>query len=367
MRRLPVVGLLLAAIPLLLFTQASAAKTQAANKVKRAGGPVWSVAIDGPRIAYASGGFIHIWNEATGATSQVRGKYANALHTANASQLAIAGKRVAWIKDQQFGNTEEGEKLYTAPIGGKARLVDHVYRYARDDASQTNGGWIEGLVGSGNVLAVSTWRSQGMLATDQQLSLISPAGLGALAGGPGAIVSQAVGGGHIADLQTSPWSTSTGVSIYSTSGELLNEFSVDAAAEIALIGDRLAVLTPAPTPAIEIYDWATGALEHTWPAQGAATATPGPNQVGHVEAYGGIVLYSVYSQFVGGNETLHVLNPATGTDAVAAMVKGFGSNREWAIGSSGLVYVRNTPLNSTIGHGKLVFVPTATLEALLGQ
>ena len=59
-----------------------------------------------------------------------------------------------------------------------------------------------------------------------------------------------------------------------------------------------------------MYDWTTGALEHTWPAQGATTATSGPNQVGHIEAYGGLVLYSVYSQYVGGDETLHVLDPA---------------------------------------------------------
>ena len=125
-------------------------------------------------------------------------------------------------------------------------------------------------------------------------------------------------------------------------------------------------MTPPPVPTLEIYDWTTGALVHTWPVQGAASV-PGPKQAAHVEAYGGLVLYSVYSQYVGGNETLHVLDPATGTDAVVGTVKGFGSNREWTIGSHGLVYVRNSPANSVTGHGKLMFVPTAKLDALLGR
>jgi hypothetical protein len=109
-----------------------------------------------------------------GATSVVRGAYGNAAHSVNASELAIAGKRVAWIKDQQFGNTEESEKLYTAPIAGQAHLLMHVYRFARDDSSQTTGGWIAGVVGSGKNLAVSTWESKGAVATGRQLSLVSP-------------------------------------------------------------------------------------------------------------------------------------------------------------------------------------------------
>jgi hypothetical protein len=157
------------------------------------------------------------------------------------------------------------------------------------------------------------------------------------------------------------------VSIYTTNGEPLTEFPVDAATEIALTRNQLAVLTPAPTPALEIYDATTCALEHTWPAQGATTATSGPNQVGHVEAFGGLVLYSVYSQYVGGHETLHVLDPTTGQEAVVGTVKAFGANREWAIGSRGVVYALNSRLNSTAGPGKIVFVSTAKLDALLGR
>ena len=70
--------------------------------------------MDGSRVAYASGGRIHVWNTATGATSVVRGTYGSAKPGVNAvaAQVAISGKRVAWIKRQGFGNTEASEKLY---------------------------------------------------------------------------------------------------------------------------------------------------------------------------------------------------------------------------------------------------------------
>lgn len=365
MRELRLTGLSIAI--LLLSAQSGSARIEG-KAVKKTTHPIWAVAIDGSRVAYSSGGLIHVWNLATGKTSTVTGKYANALHTANASQLAIAGKRVAWVKDQRFGNTEEGEKLYIAPVGGRARELMHVHRYGVDDSSHTTGGWIEGLVGSGKSIAVSTWMSHGTAATDQQLSLVTPAGLQALAGGAGSIVSQAIDGDYIAALQSRPWANSSSVSVYSASGDPLNDFSIDGATQIALTGNVLAVLTPSPAPSIEIYDWRAGALEHTWSARGAATATSGPHQVGHIEAYGGLVLYSVYSGYVGGNETLHVLDPTTGEDAVVGTVKAFGANREWAIGSRGLVYAGNSRANSTVGPGKIVFVPRSRLyDALLGR
>jgi hypothetical protein len=352
---------------LLLSVQIGAAQSQR-NTVKRTADPIWTIAVDGSRVAYASGGRIHVWNMATGATSVVKGNYSNATHTLNASELAIAGTRVAWIKGQQQGNTEANEKLYTATVGGKAHQLMSAHRYGVDDEALTTGGWIEGLVGAGKHLAVSTWTSKGTTATGQQLSLVTGNGLRPLAGGSGAIVSQAVDSGHIVDLQSGPWATSTGVSIYSTGGNPLNTFPVANAQEVALTGNQLAALTRSPSPGVEIYDWTTGTLQHTWPAQRASTETSGPHQVGHVEAYGGLVLYSVYTGYIGGNEGLHVLDPATGKDAFVAKVTGFGNLRAWAIGSRGLVYVANSGnFTRPSSSGKLVFVPKAQLEALLGR
>ncbi len=121
------------------------------------------------------------------------------------------------------------------------------------------------------------------------------------------------------------------------------------------------MLTPAPTPSLQIYDWMTGTLEHTWPAVGATTLTAGPHQVAHVKAYGKLVLYSVYTGYVEGNERLHVLGPATGQDAVVARAKGYGNLNGWAVGSRGLVYAVNSGVS-----GKLELVPTARLDSLLG-
>ena len=53
------------------------------------------------------------------------------------------------------------------------------------------------------------------------------------------------------------------------------------------------------------------------------------------------MVYSVFSKYAGGHETLHVLDTASGKDVAIATVKGFGDLRAWTIGSRGLVYVVN--------------------------
>jgi hypothetical protein len=64
---------------------------------------------------------------------------------------------------------------------------------------------------------------------------------------------------------------------------------------------------------------------------------------------------------VGNNERLHVLDPATGKDAVVSRVQGYGDLDEWAIGSRGLVYAIHSRRS-----GKLVFVPLSKLLQLTG-
>lgn len=357
-------GLFLA--PALLFfpAQAGAAKSHAGN-VRQTTKPIWRLAMDGSRVAYASAGKIRVWDTATGKTSVVKGHYANGSSTANvtASQLAIAGKRVAWIKDQQFGNTEEGEKLYTASIGGRAHLVDHVYRHGVDDASLTTGGWIEGLSGSGRTIAVSTWKSKGTVATDQQLSLVTRTGLSAIAGGSRSIVSESVDSGHIAVLRSRPWASSTSVGIYSrSSSEQVGEVDLGPPApdtsgtQISLSGNELVVLTTAlhepsgpTTVTLQVYDWTTGGLLNTWP-------------VG-INRYGGEVSFAVHGQLaaVEGPSRLHLVDLTSGKDVTIARASHTDSPP--ALGSHGLVYALNPHFN---GPGKLVFVPTAKLLTLLG-
>lgn len=345
---------------LLLAGQAGAAGPPA-GKTKTAAKPVWQLAMDGSRVAYASGGIIRVWDVATAKTSVVRGRYG----TAEPSQLAIAGRRVAWIDDRQVGNTEEGEKLYTATAGGRARLLDHVYRHGVDDPTLTTGGWIEGLAGSGKSIAVSTWRSNGELASDQQLSLVGGSDLQPVTSGPDSMVSEAVDGGLIAVLRSSPWSASNTVGIYPAAegdqaelGEVhLGPSDPDTTGiQIALSGDEVVVLTTAitepsgpTTVTLRTYDWTTGELLHTWPvgihSDGGEASMAAQGPLAAVEGHG----------------SLHLVDLETGKDVTF----GPASHTDCppAIDSHGLVYAVNPHLK---GPGKLVFVPTAKLLAAVG-
>jgi hypothetical protein len=354
----------LTAIALLVSAQAAAAKPRGGT-VKEARQRIWTLALDGSRVAYSSGGKIRVWNVATGATSVVQGRYGTASNFVNTTAgVAIAGRRVAWIKDQRIGNTEEQETLYTASVGGRAHQIDHVHRFGTDDASLTTGGWIEGLAGSGKTLAVSTWRSDGTVATDQQLSLVTSTGLRALAGGSGSIVAQAVDGGHIAVLRSGPWTSSNSVGIYSRDGSaplgdvLLGPPGPDRTGlQIALGGSELVVLTTAlhepsgpTTVTLDVYDWSTGRLLHTWP-------------VG-IHSDGGEVSFAVHGQLaaVEGPSNLHLVDLATGKDVTIAPASHTDSPP--AMDSRGLVYAVNPHIKDP---GKLVFVPTAKLLATVSQ
>jgi hypothetical protein len=235
---------------------------------------------------------------------------------------------------------------------------------------------IDGLVGSGSFLAVSTWKfsNDGTDFTNERLDIITPTRLRTVAGGPSAVMSVAADGGHIVVVPLPTMSMDPGycvvatpsnsVLIRSAQGKLLRQMAIGAGTgrgEIALSGKRLLVAIGSPAPALAVYDWATGTLLHTWPVLGAASV-PGPHHEGHVQIYGRLVLYSVYTQYVGGSEKLHLLDVNTGKDVVITIVKGFGDNREWAIGPRGLVYVVNS---GRPPRGRLVFVPMAKLLAML--
>jgi hypothetical protein len=86
MRWLRVVGLSLAVTLLFCPAQAGAAKPQP-DRVKQTAFPVGTLAMDGPRVAYASAGRIFVWNLVTGATSVVKGTYSNAKHSVNAAEI----------------------------------------------------------------------------------------------------------------------------------------------------------------------------------------------------------------------------------------------------------------------------------------
>jgi hypothetical protein len=369
-KRFLVAGLLFAAL-LVLSAQAGATKPQS-NKVKQTARPIWTLAMDGPRVAYASGGRIYVWNVVTGAASVVKGTYSNAEHSDNAAEIAIAGKRVAWIKRQQLGNTEQPQRLYTAPVGGSASRLRRVLGYT-DMGCGSGGSQIAGLVGSGKIIAVSTWKSSsdGMVPANQRLNLITPTGLRPIATGPTTIVSASADGGRIAVVPLSTpgiehdgycdMTAPTSVGVYSVDGTLLQQIETGGpVAEAGLSGNLLIVLRGPSTPRSDpntfaIYDWTTGTLLHTW------SITPPYD----FAVAGQLAVYSVYLRRRSVHpENLHLLNLTTGKDVVIATTTNI-HYRDLAIGRRGLVYAVNPYKNS--GAGKLVFVPMTKLLALLSQ
>ncbi len=369
MRRLRWAGLFLA--PALLFfpAQAGAAKPHA-NKVRQTGQPIWTLGLDWPRVAYASGKepgseTIHVWNVVTGATSVIESSRAA---TRYAAEIAIAGKRVAWLNSRQLGNTELDHWLYTAPLEGRAHLLKRTLGYT-DTECGLGGPQMGGLIGSGSLLAVSTWKENGdgSVFSDPRLNRITPTGLRTIATGPDAILSESADGGHIAVLPFSAPSLAEGycveappasVDIYSSDGALLNTISLPPpdpstlGYQVALSGNRLVVLTtglyepsgPA-TVTLSVFDWTSGALLHTWPVA--------------IPQYPGEVSFSVCGHLaaVEGPYRLHLVDLDTGKDVTIAHTV-----RNAAIGARGLVYAVN-PHNT----GRLVFVPTAKLLAMVGS
>ena len=361
MKRLWILSLALVAVLLPL-----AAQSAPSGKVKQTRSPIATLALDGPRVAYASGDRVYVWNLLTGATSQMRGSYGK--HT---SEVAIAGTRVAWITRHVAGNSyETREYLYAAPVGSRSKLLAAGRRYlsSPDEASAAwYGRWIAGAVGSGKTLAVSTWWSPGDgTCIGQRLSRMTPTGLAQVAVGPGTILSESADSGRIAVLRSEDaWpiygmatalEAPASIGIYSASGTLLREIAPSSAEMIALGGNTLAVLTE--TRMIEVYDWKSGTLLHTWPAAGTGKQRQQPRSLA---VYGQLAVYSIYSY--GSNRTLHVLRLTTGKDVVLARGRGTGDyERDSAIGPRGLVYFVNYHEHGRLSEpmrGKLVFVPLA--------
>jgi hypothetical protein len=370
-KRLRVAGLSLALLLFALFVasaQAGAAKPQP-NTVKQTAKPIGALAMDGSRVAYESGGRIRVWNVESGATSVVKGRYGANQEYATASEIAIVGNRLAWIKRVEFGNTERNQWLYTAPLGGRAHLLKRTLGSNNTDCG-LGGPQIDGLVGSGTLLAVSTWtyNDNGSASWNRRLNLIASTRLRTIATGSNAVVSASADAGHIAVVPLGPVSmapgycvslpsTSVNTYIYSAHGALLNKVAVSTSSSlllgVAISGSRLVALLgeqPDSGPAtvtLAVYDWTTGALVHTWPVA--------------IHQYLGEVSLAVSGRLaaVEGPYRLHLVDLTTGKDIMIARAG------PTAIGPRGLVHAVNPNQNGR--PAKLVFVPMAKLLAMVSQ
>src|SRR4051812_39440187 len=157
--------LALAALALLIAMPALAAPGPSA-KTKNTAGWIESLAMDGPRVAYAVQGSgsgctkVFVWNVANGSAALASGQAtcgADSTSTGGGvTEIAIAGTRLAWVVNQG-GNTESSDSLYTASVPRpKERLLVSTVRTGSVDGTLT-GGWIGGLVGRGDRIAVNRW------------------------------------------------------------------------------------------------------------------------------------------------------------------------------------------------------------------
>jgi hypothetical protein len=335
-------ALLLAALALLLVVSAATGATPAPRVVHVSGG-IEAIAMDGRRIAYEENATrrscdrIFVLNVVTGTRKRVGGCRPDY----GGRELAIAGRRLAWIISS-CGNNECDDDLATASLPGlRARSLAHAHSEGEVDADELEGTFIHGLVGSGKLLAVNRWTgyvSGGMITMTQSgLDLIGTKGLRRVASGPNTTFAQSADSGRIAVLRGDG-----SVGIYSASGKLLLEVKPGPVDDeqgdpIALRGDHLLVFTN--TRRLEIYNSHSGALLHSWPVPEGATS---------LDAYAGAAAY-----VAGGGPAspykLHDLRLTTGKDVVLAGGKFQLFPHSIEIEAPGLVYAKDTRT--------LVFVP----------
>ncbi len=356
------------AVPLLLVLAVPAAATRTPTReLKHASGPIVALAIDGSRVVYSTqGNAVYVWNIRSSSTSRVRG-YSTSSDPL-VQEVAIAGERVAWITRSAFGNSHETwENLYTASRTGQSRRrLASAFR--RDGESDTGvelwtGKWIGGLVGSGNLLAVSRWGTKptpdqsGLTISNARLSLISTRGgaLHPIASGEQSIVSRAADSGRVAVLRQDG-----SVGIYSAAGALMRQIMPSSTKEIAMGGGRLVVLTQTKT--LEVYDPGTGRLVHSWPIKTKRAYL----QLGHLQAYGRIALISVDPRYWSRN--LRILDLNTGRSVSLPTIPRSACN-DASVGSLGLVYAVNS-YKAYGGHhpsGTLVFLSTAQVLTAISR
>jgi hypothetical protein len=370
------------AAPLVLASGAASTTGKAPAPVGRTKEVVhWvqTVAMSGSQVAYSTGEGIpfgpgdkvYVWDVRTGKGRLISGRNPDPVF-----EVGISSRRVAWITRGGTApdpTAEINETLYSAALAKPSRpeWLDSAFRTESEPVPDFPGGctgdWIDGLVGSQNILAVNRWHTTGATSdvTGAELDLITAAGLRKKSSGEGSLIAQSTDGARIAVLQSrEAWpagglcgqTATPTVRVYTSTGKRLTQLTVAGAKEVALSGNNLVALTKAST--IAVYNWRTGRLVHSW-------RVPQVPYVHLEDVYGQLVVYSVYSH----GRNLHLLQFATGKDRL--LVKGSGLVPYYTRGNDaqlegpGLVYAADLP-----GHGdtsKLVFVPMARVVAAVSK
>ena len=346
MRIVATVSLLLAAaIP----AATAAASASPPAHVKNTNGWIESIAMDGPRLAYAvSGGGsgctkVFVWNVVTQSAALVSGKAtcgADSTSTGGGvTQIAVAGRRVAWIVNEG-GNTESFDDLYTATLPfSKERMVASALRVGNVDGT-LKGSWLGGLVGGGDRIALNqfTTDSTGTVATAALQRL--DAGLKTIAAGKATLRATSLDQHRIAVLRSDQK-----VALYDTeTGHQLLTVAPSSAREVALFRDFVVVLTRTRT--VEIFNSRTGAPIRTLPV------TPGASKL---DVHSGLAVYAV-------GRTVHVLRLSDGRDVAPSVAPRAITGLE--IEAPGIAYSYNT-VKGIKDVGNVAFVPTAKATSAL--
>lgn len=362
---------LAAGLPASLALAASAAGTTAAQspKVRHLHVPVAALALDGARIAYDASAQnvttphatnkVLVWDVRTGKTTKVSGRTtagANGTSTgAGVFQLALAGSRVAWLVNEG-GNLEGDDWLFTSSLTNpRERKVTYVMRSGdRCPGRASNGcagSWLGGLVGSGNLIAMNRWTTDGTGAvTAGELDVLSGSRLKKVATGSDTVQAAVADGGRVAVLRADAT-----VALYSAAGKLLLTVHTPPNTQtVALQGKSLVVGTK--TRQLELYNAHTGSLRKTLTAHSTLTA-PG-KAPRNLDVQGSIAVYTT-----GNAGELHAVNLSTGKDRVIA--KPHGGVVLAQIDRAGLAYAGNG-FGTNYGKGTLVFMPLARVAAAVG-
>jgi hypothetical protein len=317
-------------------------------RVKNTNGWIESIGMDGSRVAYAVRGpsctKVFVWDVQTRGGALVSGKRTCAADSTSTgrgvAEIAVAGPRIVWIVNLG-GNTESDDYLYAdALTRPKERLVASATR-AGDVDGVLAGGWLGGLAGDGDLLAVNTWRTDSTGdVVDASLGRVGASRLSVVSTGLQGYRVAAVDAGRIAVARSDGT-----VALYTGAGRLVRSIVPSSVKEVALQGGALAVLTKSRT--LEVYSAATGQRRATWPVKAGAA---------RLDVASGRAVYSVW-------RTVHLLRLADGKDvalpAAPRTVAGL------AIESPGIVYAYNT-VKGAKEVGNLAFVQMAKATSLLG-
>lgn len=353
----------------LALVASAAGTTKAHSQKKHLQVAVAALALDGDRIAYDASprlstkpnaaNKVLVWNVRTGNTVKVSGKKTAAADTSSTGggvfELAIAGSRVSWLMNEG-GNAEGDDYLFTSSLTNtKEHQVASEIRSGDACGGRSQGRcagqWLGGLVGSGSLLAVNRWTTDGNGAvTAGELDVLSGSKLKKVATGQNTVQAAVADGGRVAVLRADGT-----VALYSAAGKLLLTVHTPPNTQtVGLQGKSLVVGTK--TRQLELYNSHTGSLRKTLTAHSTAAA-PG-KAPRNLDIQGNIAVYTT-----GNAGELHAVDLATGKDRVIAKPRGGVELAQ--IDRTGLAYAGNGS-GTSYGKGTLVFLPLARVAAAVG-